>query len=803
MLKNYIILTFRKIFRYRTYSLINIIGLSIGLASFIIIMLYVYDEYSYDKYHKNSDQIYRVTSVMDFDGVGEESSSQPFPLAAALHAEYPEYIENYVRFFNLQKSRFTVSYEEKIFNEKRFFYSDTSVFNIFDYQFISGDKDSALLEPFTMVITKSTALKYFGDEDPLGKTLRVDNQFEFEITGIIEDVQQQSHFKFDFLASFKSLSYLFRNQKMLQGWIWNPCWTYLLLKDNHSAEKLAAHLPEFTKGHLKTGNDDSYHLYLQSLTDIHLRSHLDYEIQKNDKEEYVKLLTVIAILILIIASINFINLATASAANRAKEIGVKKIVGVTKNQLIVQFLVESLVITFVSLVIAISLVESFLPAFRAVTGKVVSEDFRFRFETIAGLASLGFITAMVSGIYPALFMSGLKPIRLLQGVVKQGTRSAKFRKILVLVQISISIILIIVSIGIFKQLKYLHNADLGFENKQIIVISSEFGNLAWKFDKFKDVLLEKEIFENVTGMDYVIGQSHNTHEFIPEGYPNDEFKFFPSIYVRDGFVETFDINIISGRDFLGEEEAAGREVLVNEEMVKYLNYENNDSILGKTFRTMNSTVKVVGVFSDINVTSLHTKVEPFIIGMFANKGARFNQTRFIAVQVEEEYVDESLKFIESIWDKYEPERPFEYFFLKDELDQHYKGEDVLADLAGIFTILSILIASLGIWALTAYITEYRTHEIGVRKVLGASVFSILKLINKEFILILIAANVIAWPIAYYALKVWIDGFAYRTELSIWIFLLAFFISLINAILTISQKSIIAAGKNPVDSLKYQ
>ncbi|MEN8119832.1 MAG: ABC transporter permease, partial [Bacteroidota bacterium] len=794
MLKNYIILTLRKIFRYRTYSLINILGLSIGLASFIIIMLYVYDEYSYDSYHENSDRTFRVTSVMDFNGVGEESSSQPFPMAAALYKEYPEYIENYVRFFNLQKSVFTVAFEEKIFNEKRFFYADTSVFNVFDYRLIKGDKSTVLIKPFTMVITKSIAAKYFGDEDPIGRILKVENSLEFEITGIIEDVPQQSHFKFDFLASFNSLNHLLRNEKILHGWVWNPCWTYLLLKDEQQAEKLAAQFPEFMEKYLKIGKKDSYSLYLQSLTDIHLRSHLDYEIEKNDKEEYVQILLVIAILILVIASINFINLATAGAANRSKEIGIKKIVGATKTQLIIQFLVESLVITFISLLIAISLVELFLPAFGAVSGKVVTEDFRFRVETISGLIGLGVITAIISGIYPALFMSSLKPIRLLQGIIRQGTRSAKFRKALVLVQFSISIMLIIGTIGIFKQLKYLHNADLGFKNKQIIVLSSEYGNLAWKFEKFKNVLLENNIIQNVTGMDYIIGQSHNTHDFIPEGYPKDEYQFYPSLYVRDGFVKTFDIDIIAGRDFLEKEVAAGKEVLVNEEMVKYLNYENNDSILGKTFKTSQGIAKVVGVISNINVTSLHTKVEPFIINMYTFKDARINQTKFIAIQVEEEYVEESLKFIENLWNKYEPDRPFEYIFLKDELDQHYKSEGVLADLAGIFTILSILIASLGIWALTAYITEFRTREIGIRKALGASVYNILKLINIEFIFILIVSNIIAWPIAYYALNIWIDGFAYRTELSIWIFIGAFVISFINAVLTISHKSVSAATK---------
>ena len=768
-----------------------------------MIMLYVYDEYSFDRYHKNSDRIFRLTSVMDFNGVGERSSSQPFPMANALYKEYPEYIENYVRFFNLQKSVFTVSYEEFVFNEKRFFYTDTSVFNIFDFQLIKGDKNSVLKKPFTMVITQSTAKKYFGNENPIGKVLKVDNSFEFEITGIVKDVAQQSHFKFDFLASFSSLNHLFGNERMLHGWVWNPCWTYLLLKDGQQADKLAENFPGFVDKHIKIGKDKTYKLYLQPLTDIHLKSDLDYEIQKNDKEQYMQILMIIAVLIMLIASINFVNLATAGAANRAKEIGIKKIVGATKRQLIAQFLVDSMIITFISLIIAISLVELFLPAFRALSGKVVSNDFRFKFETIAGLIGLGVVTALISGIYPALYMASLKPVRLLRGIVRQGTGSAKFRKILVLVQFTVSIILIISTIGIFKQLKYLHTKDLGFDNNQIIILNSEYGNLAWKFEKLKKALLEKKSIKNITGMDYIIGQSHNTHEFIPEGFPKDEYQFYPSLFVRDGFVKTFNIDIVAGRDFLGEEEAAGKELLVNEQMVKYLNFDNNDSILGMSFKTSQGISKVVGVISDINVSSLHTKIEPFVIGMYGGKSARINQTRFIAIQVEKGQFNQSLADIELLWHKYEPDRPFEYLVLKDILNKHYKGEGILADLAGVFTILSIFIASIGIWALTAYITEFRTREIGIRKVLGASIFSILKLINKEFVFIIIASNIIAWPIAYFALNSWINGFAYRTELSLWIFILAFAISSVNAVLTISQKSLKAAMKNPVNALKYE
>lgn len=803
MIKNYIVLTLRKILNNRSYSLINIIGLSIGLASFIIIMLYVYDEYSYDKYHAKHERIYRITSNMNIRGVGEKSSSQPFPMGETLYKDYAQYIENYVRFFNLQKSVFTVSYEDKVFNETRFFYTDTSVFSIFDFKLIHGDKQKVLKEPFTMVITQSAAEKYFGDENPIGKSLKVDNGFEYEITGIVENIPEQSHFKFDFLASFSSLNLLFRNDLVLKDWIWNPCWTYILLKPENKVDELRKKLPDFAKKYIQIGNNEHYGLFLQPLTAIHLQSNLDYEIEKNGQEEYVLILMIIAVLILFIASINFINLATAGTANRAQEIGIKKVVGASRKQLIVQFLTESLVITFISLLIAISFVELFLPAFSNISGKIVSNDFRFRFETIAGLSILGIVTAIISGIYPSLYMSGLKPLRLLRGIIRQGKIAKKVRKILVLVQLSISIALIIVAIGIFKQLGYLQTKDLGFNKKEIIILNSEFSNIAFNFTDFKNDLLKDSLIKYVTGMDYIIGQSHNTHFFVPENYPETELQFYPALYVRDDFVKTFDINIVAGKDFTDNEEKAGKEVLVNEEMVNYLNYEHNDSILGKEFRTAQGRAKVCGVISNINVSSLHTKVEPFIISIYSPKGARASQTRFVAIQVQKEHINESLKYIEELWNRYESNRPFEYTFLKTELDKHYQSENVLADLSGIFTLLSIIISSIGIWALTAYITETRTKEIGIRKVLGASLWNIVQLINSEFLRIFIWANIIAWPLAYYALRIWIDNFAYRTKISFWIFIVALLLSLLNAVLTISHKSMFAALKNPVDSLKYE
>lgn len=778
------------------------IGLAIGLASFILIVLYVYDEFSYDKYHKNSDRIYRITSKLDFEGVGEESASQPFPLGPAFVKDYPEIVEASVRFYNMQRTQFQISANQKTFNEKRFFYCDSNVFEVFDFHLLSGNKENALVKPFSIIITESTAKKYFETLEVIGKTVTIDGHLEFEITGIIEDVKSQSHFKFDFLASFSSLDYLFKNSNMMEGWISNPCWTYLLLHNGLERSQLDAILPEFVDTHFSSDEKDNFKLFSQPLVDIHLNSNLDYEIEKNENLLYIKLLLAIAFLILLIASINFINLTTASAANRAKEIGIKKAIGATKRQLISQFLTESMLTTFISLLIAISLVELFLPAFSLITDKIVTIDFRFKKETILGLISLGVFTGLISGLYPALFLSSFKSVRLLRTGFKLSTKSTNFRKVLVLIQFSVSLVLIIGTLGVFKQIKYLHTADLGFKKNSMVVIDTNYEE-ARKYDKIKKELLKDTLVKHVTGMNYILGSSHNTYQFIPEGRDFSGYQFYPAMYVRGDFVKAFGIKILAGRDFLPNEEDAGKALLVNEEMVKYFNYEKNEDILGMKFKTSQGYEPVVGVFSNINATPLHSKVEPFFIKSTNHPKKRISDTRYIVIKIEDEKVDESLLWIKNVWEKLEIEKPFEYQFLDDIINSHYSGEEVLGDLARIFTILSIIIAALGIWGLSAYITERRTREIGIRKALGATILNIVKLVNKEFFGIMIIANLIAWPIAFLILDNWISSFAYRDYIGILSYALASILGSLIAVLTISHKAIEAGNKNPVEALRYE
>ncbi len=792
-----------KIFRYKSYSFLNVIGLSIGMASFITITSYVYDEYSYDKYHTNYDRIYRIVSLMDFDGLGEESVSQPFPLAPALAVEYNKYIESYVRFFNLQRSQFLVSYKSKVYNERRFFYCDSSVFNIFDFELVKGNKTEVLKEPFSILLTKSTAKKYFENANPIGKKLIVDGKYEFTVKGILSDVKHQSHFKFDFLASFSSLPFLFARQNggALDDWIWNPCWTYILLKKDINVKQFQAKLNKFTKK--KYAYDtDNVKFRLQALSDIHLRSNFDYEIEKNGNLFYVEILIALAFLILFIAIINFVSLITAGAIDRAKYIGIRKAVGASKIDLIRQFLIESVSVSFISLFIAMSLVELVVPFFNYITDGLVIINFKFNLITSVSLFFLSIVTGLVSGIYPAIFLSNHKTTQLLQHNLILSTKFLHSRKIMVFVQLFISLWLILTTLGIHNQLQYLRTADLGFKKKNTIIINAGTEE-ASRYDEFKYKLLKYNNIKGITAMNYIIGSSHNTYSLVPENSSNIDYQFYPGLFVRDDFVETLEIKIVAGRDFNKLEQDSGTAILVNEEMCRYLNFENPADILDTEFVNRNKTVKVVGVFSNINTTSLHSKIEPFAILMHGKDYEKKADTKYIVIKTSGNSIDSAISTIEKVWTDMKIHKPFEYKILTDILQQHYQSEEVLVEMVGTFTLLSIIISLFGIWGLSSYITECRTREIGIRKSLGASIFSIIKLIVKEFALIMFFANILSWLFAYILLNNWANNFAYKDYIHIWLFLLSSLFASTVALATVIYKALIVGMENPINAIKHE
>ncbi|MCK4932574.1 MAG: ABC transporter permease [Candidatus Aminicenantes bacterium] len=806
MFNNYLKIALRNIFKHKGYSLINIVGLAIGMACCLLILLYIQDELSYDRYHENADRIYRVIEEVRLEGVGEESSSMPFPTGDTLPLEYPDAVEASVRFFNFQLPTMSVQYgtsDEKLFNEPRFFFADSAVFQVFSFEMIEGDPKKALEEPNTIVITEAMAEKYFEDEDPMGKTLRWQNGVNLRVTGVIKDVPPNSHFQFDFLGSFATLRRLFGGN-LPQNWYWNPCWTYILLRDGVSADSLQAQFPALVQKYFPDSIKNKVVVKLQPLKDIHLFSHLDYEINPNSDISYIYIFSAIAVFVLLIACINFMNLATARSANRGREVGMRKVLGAYRTQLIKQFLGESMILCVIAAVLSVLIIEIVLPAFNAFSGKILSTDYFTGGSLLAGLIVITLTVGILSGIYPAFFLSGFDPVKVMKGTLERGGKSSAFRKVLVVVQFAISIVLIIGTIICFQQLNYLRNTKLGFNKDQIVMLPAYGTALARWYERFRERILQDPHISQVAAMEDVLGAKYQTGSFIPEGTSESNMQQIPLLVVTHDFIETFDMEMVSGRSFSKEFPTDITEgIIINESASKRFGWSPEEA-LGKRLRQQNDLMlKVVGVVKDFNYASLSQPITPFVLEMPRNPGQMNNRMRYVAVRTSAADLQQTIGFLRSTWEEVVPNRSFDFFFLDDELDKLYHAEEQMGRVFGVFTILAIVIACLGLFALASFTTELRTREIGIRKVLGAQAFGIVILLSKEFAKWVLIANVIAWPVAFYIMERWLDGFAHRTVIGIPTFIVAAILAFAISILTVSFQAFKAALSDPVKSLRYQ
>jgi len=798
---------FRTALRYlikrKTYSLINVAGLAIGIASFILIMIYVMDELAYDRHHAHADDIYRIAQLYDFEGVGENSASLPFPVAPALLNDFPGLVKNICRVYNFQAPRSLVEYEEQKFNERRFFFADSTFFEIFSHRFIQGDPATALDEMNAVVITESMAKKYFGEEDPLDKILKFEEVAPLKVSGVIEDVPTQSHFCFDFIASLSSVRAAYRG-RLPQTWVWNPCWTYMILAEGATPDMLEKEFPAFIDKYFYDAEKENITLYLQALTDIHLESKLDYEIEQNSNRSYVFILSSIAFFLLLIAAINFMNLSTATSGNRAREIGIKKAIGVPRYRLVTQFMGESLILTYISLFLAIILVEVAIPSFNSFTGKAFELSILLNPRYIIALVLLGFLTGIFSGIYPAIYLSAFKPLNILKGDHGLVRNSGLARKVLVVLQFMISISLIIGTMVIFSQLNYLKNADLGFSKDNIMIVPINRTPVVSSYDAFSKELMQDSRILSVTAMDDIFGSAHNTHEFRPEGYPEDQWQFYPALVVQWNFLETFDIKVLEGRDYNEANMAdPATGILINEAMVRHMGWGSSVDALGKKFRSLNGEERVIGVINDFHVTSLHEAVGPFVLNMKENPGEIRWFLKYVAIKYQAGKESEVIEAVNKIWTAYAPTRPFEYSFLDQELQKLYVDENSLSTLSLIFTALILFIAGLGIFGLVSFMAEKRTREIGIRKVMGAGPMHIIRLLSVEFFWLVTIASVLAWAVSWYLITDWLAHFAYRTSLNWIIFLSAALIALTLALLITAIKAWFASRTNPVDTIKYE
>jgi putative ABC transport system permease protein len=798
MFKNYLKIAVRNLFKQKAYSAINIAGLSIGITCFMLIFLFIADEMRYDSFHSKSDRIYRLIEEIDQEGQGEVSSSNPLPVAEALITDYPHFIEKTVRFFNFQTPTLTIQIDDQKFNEKKLFFVDSTLFDVFDFKLEQGNPKAALAEPNSIILTKKLAEKYYGNESPVGKTLIFEGGINLKVTGVFAEQPAQSHIDFDGLISYSTIN-TFVGPGFGTNWIWNPAWTYLLLNDDVKPEELEKEFPDFIQKYYPDIIKNQITHWLQPLEDIHLTSDLDYEMKKNGSLATIYIFGVVGILILIIACINFMNLATARSVKRAREVGMRKVLGAERSQLIYQFIGESVLLSLIAVIISIALIQLLLPLFNNLSGKELTFEFFINPWLLLIIFCVGLFVGIIAGTYPAFFLSAAVPVKSLKGKYQGGSRSVSLRKVLVIAQFAISLVLIIGTIIIYQQLKYMQNANLGFNTEQIVVVPTRFPMLQ-QIETLKNEFKRNPNILEVSVMNEVIGEHHNTHEFHYEGMEDGKVVWLPGLIVDEDFVETFGLQIVAGRNFSREflrDDSLG--VIINEAMVNKLGWNSPEEAIGKEFRSTTGNERVIGVVKDFNYVSLKEPIGPFFLDMVPFQFFK----RFMAVRIKGEDVPNTISHMENHWQQTAAAFPFEYFFLDENLNQLYKAESNLGKLIGYFSILAIFIACLGMFALASYTAEQKTKEIGIRKVLGASTPGIVSLLSKEFLKLVLFANLIAWPLAYFAMSSWLNDFAFRIDIPLWSFIAASIAAFIIAFATISFQSIKAALADPVKSLKYE
>ncbi|MCE2431471.1 MAG: ABC transporter permease [Candidatus Latescibacteria bacterium] len=795
MFKNHITVAIRTLLRHKIYSFVNISGLAVGIACCMLIMLFVQDELSYDQFHKNADRIYRVL----WNGrYGDNEWTIPYvevPISETLKERFPEVTYS----TRLRRESQTIRRESNYVIEKNFYYTESSFFDVFTVPFIAGDPTTALNAPNAVILTKQSAQRYFPDRDPMGQTLELNDGKSLQVTGVVKAFPPQSHFHFDFLAPLKTLPIIERRKS---AWGSATVYTYLVLKDGASASELQTKFTTYVREHIlsKMPPMPGYHTnyLIQPLTDIHLHSNLRYEITANSNIMYVYIFSFIAIFVLLLACINFVNLSTARSSTRAREVGVRKVLGSHRSQLIRQFFSESTICVAFSSILAIGLCELGLPLLNSLANKHLTMGSLIAPHVLIGLFALIIVVGLLSGMYPALYLSSFWPVTALKGYISSG--KAYLRNGLVIAQFCISISLLVGTLVVRDQLHFAQNKHLGFDKEHVLIIrgiprtlASASPRQAMTFRDQFETLPQVAIASLNTGAP---GHDFDSMLFVPEQPANYEKTSLTYTLVDEKYVEALNIEILEGRNFSPTEHATDVSAfLVNQSAVKALGWQ---TALGKKLKRGSGTEgSIIGVVSDFHIGSLKQEIEPLVLPYL------YRLPMYLAIRLHPDNVAEAIAAVEETWKKLAPNQPFSYTFLDQDYARLYNREQQMSHVFQIFSGLAILIACLGLFGLAAFTTQQRTKEIGIRKILGASVSGIIYLLSKDFLKLVIIANIIAWPIAYYAMNQWLQGFAYRIDLGIGTFILSGLIALLIAILTVSYQAIKAARANPVEALRYE
>ncbi|MBD2757032.1 ABC transporter permease [Spirosoma validum] len=821
MLTNYLKIAYRNLLRQKSFSLINIVGLTVGLTCCFLILLFVRHELSYDTFQQKYDRIYRLTYLPKFAGLEQPLALTPPPASPLLTSNFSE-IEKSAR---LYRSNATIEVPNQQpgqhvkYDKERFFFGDSTLLDIFTFHFRQGNPHTALRDKFTVIITNETATKYFGRQNPIGKTLLYEGKYPLRVTGVVDAFPDNSHVHIDLLANYETMyateSEIVR-QNLPQNWVISHGYTYVLLRPGQSVEKVNARFPQFLLTHANKQFAKDIVYTLEPLRDIHLRSEVQNSPEPSGSITYLYVFIGIALMTLLIACINFVNLSTARSLKRAKEVGIRKVLGSEKGQLIAQFLGESMLLSTVALGFSFLLITLLLPVLNNLTGKHLTISYLLSDGWLLLLfVGIALVTGLLAGSYPAFFVSRFQPIATLKGRAVFGSfisgkaKGGAVRQTLLGVQFVVSIALIIGTLVAFQQLHYLQNRPLGFDKEFVITANTRSEKITNVFADpsdstylrlrtFREILLNNPHIRQVTLSNRQMGDGSIRRNVVPEGRKPDDNLFIGAVGVDHNFAQVYGLKMVAGRDF---SEAYPTDklsaFLINETGVKQLGWKSLAEALGKSVNLEGKEGKIVGVLKDFHNQSLLDPIEGTLFTIDQPHLSLFS----IKIQAQDKA--ETLKFIQQEWDKYFPEKGFSYQFLDQRLAQLYEREQRLSTLIGYFAGLAILISCLGLYGLVSLVTQQKTKEIGIRKVLGASVSSIVSLVSRDFVILVLISLVIASPLAWWAMNKWLAGFAYKIDITWWMFALAGLLSLTVTLLTVSFQSIKAALVNPVKSLRSE
>lgn len=807
MYKNYFKVALRNLIKTKAYSIINIFGLGLGIASCFLIFMFVQDELSYDMYHEKGERIYRVIhGSRSGDNTEEGAKANPFwvwgnaPIGPHLSNEFPE-IDKVVQFSG--RSDILLSNDDKVYQEDGVFFMDSTVFDVFSWKLLKGNPKTALVAPYSMVLTESTAIKYFGDQDPIGKSLKGSESAgrsdagDYTVTGVMEDVPVNSHFRFNALLSMSTFKK--SRSDVFDSWGYVDFYTYFLVNEQFSKIAFENKIPDFIS---RTQGDPNlkYTIAIEPLKDVYMRTAAQRQPGETGSLSNIYMFSIIGLFILLIAMINFMNLSTARSLERAKEVGIRKTVGALRSSLIFQFLGESIIIVFFSMIVSLLIILLALPSMVAFTGKQFEIQNLIAWQSLPVFFAVLLVISLVAGAYPALALSGFMPSAVLKGTAKLSMGGVNVRKGLVIFQFSLSIALIAGTIIVYSQMNKLLDKELGFDKEHMMVLDYNYDNSVNAKSEVLKIAMEANPAILSAAFSRSVPGSYFPYAGTEIQTSDGEMKMFiqPIFQVGMDFIPHFGLEIVAGRSYSRDYPSdSSKALVINESVAKQYGYTNPDDIIGKKFNQWGRSGEVIGVVKDFNYISLHRTIEPLTLPLSPYA------SRYLSLKVKAENISETIKEVGQLWSQLAPNRPFLYSFLNDDFNRQYHADFIFRKLFTTFSCLAIFIACLGLLGLATYTAEQRTKEMGIRKVLGADIINIVTLLSKDFMKLVFVSILLATPISWYVMNQWLHGFAFRIDIQPWIFILAGLIALSIALITISYQAFKSAVMNPVNALRSE